>query len=252
MNTPWRLVQISDLHLPAVAGEGYRGVDGEAQLARVLARILAQGRCDALLLSGDNVHHGDAAAYRRLVARLEATALPWDWIPGNHDDPRLMAALRSWSAPKVVPPGWQLLLLDSTDNADGYGAGSLTFESLSRLAAAATDPRPALVVLHHNPFATGSRWQDAIRLQNEERFWRLAADLAAGSLVLCGHLHQAWDLARDGVRLLSCPSTAVQFRPGTERLQLQTRGAQALPGYRWLELFDDGQVRTGVERVRLA
>jgi 3',5'-cyclic-AMP phosphodiesterase len=37
----------------------------------------------------------------------------------------------------------------------------------------------------------------------------------------------------------------VQFAPGSEEFQVDTTA----PGYRWLRLFDDGRLDTGVSRV---
>ena len=250
--SPYRIIQISDLHLPAVAGASYRGIDVEAQLQRVLAVIASRGASDHLLLTGDNIHGGDEAAYVRLMAVLDRVGIPWSWIPGNHDDGALMARVRPLPTQRCQPPGWQCLLLDSTATPDGKGAGSLSQHSLAQLAAAVASRIPALVVMHHNPLPTHSRWQDAIMLQNRDSFWALVGDLAPGSVVLYGHLHQVWDMTWRGVRVLSCPSTAVQFKPSLDHLALETHGAAALPGFRWLELWPDGRLRCGIERVDLA
>ena len=62
--------------------------------------------------------------------------------------------------------------------------------------------------------------------------------------VLWGHVHQALDTVRDGVRFFCTPSTCVQFLPRQEDFAVDQRG----PGYRWLELSADGTIRTGVSR----
>jgi hypothetical protein len=57
-----------------------------------------------------------------------------------------------------------------------------------------------------------------------------------------GHVHQASDRQRGHVRLLSTPSTCAQFTPHTERCVMDTRP----PGFRRLDLYPDGEVRTHV------
>ena len=49
----------------------------------------------------------------------------------------------------------------------------------------------------------------------------------------------------NNVRLMSSPSTCIQFLPHSKGFAIDT----ATPGYRWLELYPDGRIETGVERI---
>jgi 3',5'-cyclic-AMP phosphodiesterase len=60
--------------------------------------------------------------------------------------------------------------------------------------------------------------------------------------VLGGHVHQAFEGRHGDVRVLATPSTCAQFTPRTERCVMDLRP----PGYRWLELWPDGTLRTEV------
>jgi len=63
--------------------------------------------------------------------------------------------------------------------------------------------------------------------------------------VVFGHIHQAMDLRRGGLRLLGCPSTCFQFKSDSVDFALDF-----LPqGYRWLELYPDGEINTAVARL---
>ncbi|WP_210396358.1 metallophosphoesterase [Motiliproteus sediminis] len=254
MSTPeLRVVQISDLHLPPMPQQRYRNLDVSARLDKVLATIAERfPQADRLLVTGDNVHNGSERDYAALAARLDRFGVPWYWIPGNHDSVELMQLVRPVGPPWPAGCGWQCVLLDSTGQPDGRGAGSLTEAAQATLRRAAEDPRPALVVLHHNPMRVDSRWQDAIGLQNADGFWQSAARLHPRSVVVCGHLHQVWDYRDLPLRVLSCPSTAVQFRRSCASLELECDGNEALPGYRWLRLGAAGELATGIERVPLA
>ncbi|MBX2809216.1 MAG: 3',5'-cyclic-AMP phosphodiesterase, partial [Cellvibrionaceae bacterium] len=64
-------------------------------------------------------------------------------------------------------------------------------------------------------------------------------------LILWGHIHQEFDALHEGVRLLASPSTCIQFAPGKNEFTLD----KTMPGYRWLELHDDGSISTHVERL---
>ena len=47
------------------------------------------------------------------------------------------------------------------------------------------------------------------------------------------------------MRWLGTPSTCIQFAPGSAEFALD----EQMPGYRWLHLYDEGQLDTGVSRV---
>jgi Icc protein len=63
--------------------------------------------------------------------------------------------------------------------------------------------------------------------------------------VVWGHVHQAFEQRRNEVLLLATPSTCLQFLPGSERFAVE----QIPPGYRWLDLYPDGSLKTGIERL---
>ena len=47
------------------------------------------------------------------------------------------------------------------------------------------------------------------------------------------------------VRVLTTPSTCFQFKPQTESFSLDDQS----PGYRWINLYDDGSIKTEVARI---
>jgi Icc protein len=60
--------------------------------------------------------------------------------------------------------------------------------------------------------------------------------------IIWGHVHQASDRRRHGVRLMSTPSTCTQFLPNSDSFALDSRP----PGYRWLNLMANGRIDTDV------
>jgi Icc protein len=140
---------------------------------------------------------------------------------------------------------WQVLLLNSSVP-DQVG-GHLSDDSLHWLARA-LDAHPnhhALVCLHHQPVPVGSAWIDEIGLSNGADLFAVLDRYPQVRAVLWGHVHQEFDTDRNGVRLLSTPSTCIQFAPGAEVFTLDAAG----PGYRWLTLNGDGGMDTGVMRL---
>ncbi len=251
MADPCYLLQLSDCHLAPEAGTLYRGYDADRTLAAVVADAAAQGIAfDRLLLTGDLVQHGAAAAYRRLLALLEPLALERHWIAGNHDETGAMAQVQDGALQRkrIDCGAWRLLLLDSTAEPDGRGGGALSEAELVwlqaelELAQSSAPQRYLLLALHHNPLPTGSGWQDQIRLANGERFCALIRGYPQVRAVICGHLHQFQRWQLDHIQLFCAPSTVFQFKPGQAQLQQEDDPARATPGYSWYRLDADGGV----------
>jgi len=249
---PLRLVQLTDLHLLGDPAARLRGVDTCATWRAVFDAARGDlARADLLLLTGDLAEHGEVAAYARLSDDLESVerGIQVRAIAGNHDHPtRLAEAFHATGEARVMalPHGsWQVLLLDSS--IPGQSAGHLDPDQLDWLDTrlATTPESHALVVLHHPPLPIASPWLDAIALDNgAELNARLDRHTNVRG-VLFGHIHQAFEKRRRGVRYLATPSTCVQFVPGTERPEVDA----LTPGWRTLALHPDGRIQTRIQRL---
>ena len=243
-----RLIQITDLHLREEPGDILcSDVMTDLSLRRVLDEILAcEGPDTTLVVTGDLVQDPVESAYERLRETFAAYSFRFACVPGNHDDSALMQ--RSLTAPnRVIGEGlqlddWRLLLLDSS--APGMPQGRLGEQQIERLREQIgnTDEPHLLVALHHHPVAALSPWIDRMGLIDSAALFETigASDRVRG--VLFGHIHQEIDVKRSGVRYLGTPSTCVQFAPRTLTMSLDTRP----PAYRWLDLYEDGRIETGV------
>lgn len=250
MDRPLRVIQITDTHLVADSSAVSWGHDNQAKLDAVLSR--AQSRhfpADALLATGDLVHDESEAGYRRLARQLASLGAPVYALPGNHDSPERLARIfhRAGLAAgghHVLGP-WTMSLLDS--HIPGSNAGRVDPEALTELDRhlAGQGDRPALIWLHHNPVPVGSRWLDTMQLENAEALFEVVDKHPQVRAVLWGHVHQHFDDRRGHVRLLATPATTRQFLPGSDEFALDS----VPPGYRWLDLFPDGTIETGIERV---
>ncbi len=246
-----RLLQFSDTHLFADPGHVSYGVRPDATLQAVLkeARRRERGYA-AALVSGDLVHD-EGAAYGRLRKHFAALGVPVHCLPGNHDLPaemRVVLAMPPVSWQRSAQYGkWRLIFLDST--VPGEVGGHLGEDELTVLDQLLADAGAdyAVVCLHHPPRPCGCAWLDRrLNLDNPQALFSVLDAHDKVRAVLWGHIHQAFDEWRKGVRLLGTPSTMVQFRPDSPVFALD-EGAS--PGYRWLNLGDDGMVETGVVRV---
>lgn len=249
-----RIIQITDCHLQASADDLFKKANPEQRLLAVLGDVRANDSCpEVLLLTGDLAHHGYSAAYSRLQSYTEGMAAAVRWIPGNHDDAEKMREYQNLAGKIVVQGKWCVILLDSTSEPDGVGGGALSDAQLCWLdEIVAQHPNHYLLIgLHHPPVKVGSRWQDAIMLANAEAFWAQVTAYDKLKLVLCGHLHQEHQINHDGVSVLVAPATAPQFAVATDVPLIESDEFLSLPGYRVIDLFDDGRFETIVKRVSL-
>jgi Icc protein len=243
---PIRIVQFTDLHLYGAADGALRGIATLPALQAAIATAYARETpWEALLLTGDLVQD-DPSGYLHVRRLFGSSPVPVYCIPGNHDELAPMRTALASSPFQVCGTAchgeWLLVMLDSYQH--GMAAGRLSEAELARLddALAAHADRHALVCLHHHPVAAGSRWLDTVGLENRDDLFRVLDRHRNVRVLLWGHVHQAFDGERRGVRLLATPSTCAQFKPGSDQFAIDQRP----PGYRWLELHADGRVESAV------
>ena len=266
-----KIAQLTDSHLQAHADAIYKDVVPDKHWQRCLEWV-AVSDVDRVLMTGDLCHDSSLATYQRLLGYVKTAfgskALPCHWIPGNHDDTHVMAQIgdaclgQDFDNIRIIQSAvWDLVLLNSTTQADGCGSGSISDWQLQQLETllhqdqektlahyglANNDPfdhRPKLLVLHHHSIPVGSLWQDDIMLGNSDAFCQLVGQYPAVKAVLCGHIHQCMDQQIEGVRFLGTPATSVQFACQQETPVVQVALG---PGFRTLTLHDDGSFTTEV------
>jgi Icc protein len=245
-DTPALIVQVTDPHLLQTSGV-LLGVDTEASLRAVLQQVARdQGRPDLLLATGDLSQDGTPQSYRRFASMVRELQVPVRCLPGNHDAPGVLKdELQAWTAPVTDVRGWRIVLLDST--VPGSNAGHLARSQLDLLDHALSEcgGRPALVALHHNVAPASVEWHDSMMLDNAPDLFRRLGRWTHVRVLLWGHVHQEFDRRRGSMRMLATPSTCFQFaiRDGRHGLD------DSPPGYRWLKLYRDGSLATGVRRL---
>ncbi len=201
---------------------------------------------DLVLLTGDVSEDASAASYARVAVRLGTLGAPVLALPGNHDDPQMMKQhfpLGPWDGPGLFELGrWLVVALDSTS--PGKISGVFSQQNLERFDACMRRSRAehALVALHHQPVPVKAPWIDRYALEEPERFLNYVDREKRVRCVAWGHVHQAFSSDRKGVSFLGAPSSAANSLPETQKFTLDMTG----PSFRWLELGDDGSVRTGV------
>jgi Icc protein len=245
-----RILQVTDTHLYASPEGCLLGLNTLSSLDQVLALARESlGAVDLILATGDLVHDASARGYMRLQRRLSGFGTPVYCLPGNHDLRRCMAEHLTGSGVHLVPStvqgDWLLMFLDSTiPEEDG---GHLSTEELQRLNASLErhPDKHVLICLHHHPLPTGSAWMDEMAVDNAAQLLAVVEANPRIRGVIWGHIHQRFEQYLSGCLFLGTPSTCIQFARGMAEFGVSDEA----PGYRWLALLPNGEIRTGLHRL---
>ena len=216
MAAPLVIAQITDLHIKPPGELAYRRVDTALALTRVIAQLKnLRPRPAVVVATGDLVDGPNEAAYAHLDRLLAPLDLPLAAIPGNHDDRDLVRRVfpgQRYAQPSgaanlhLTLEALDLFLLDSS--VPGQPHGHLDRATLSWLdvSLASSTARPALVFLHHPPFATGIAHMDRQNLQNARDLAAVVTSHPSVRLVAAGHVHRAVATVFAGVAATICPA----------------------------------------------
>ena len=262
------VLQITDLHLSTPETKGNEsnchlefGSRCQHSFEAVLKQALNENiRCDLILVTGDLVSDIKPAIYDYIFTVLHKTEIPFACIAGNHDvtdelgqelpftQRELVAQsadTRLLSRHMIETDNWQLLLIDSA--IPGKVAGEITTTDIDWLCTQLSEcDKPALIALHHHVMPMNSNWIDEHIADNAAMFWQRVKPFTNLHTIISGHTHQEKVRYQNGVTVYNTPSTCYQFKPHQKEFAYDD---DARPGYRWLQLANNGQVASWVERL---
>ena len=244
-----RVLQISDSHLFADPAGQLMGINTDHSLAWVLEAIQReQSHLHCILATGDIAQDSSVLAYERFKQHLAPLKSPIYWLPGNHDEFGVMAQVVDHAfhlSPCVVAQGqWLIILLNSSVAGEVWGHLSQAQLNFLQIQLSGAKDRHVMICLHHHPVPIGSQWLDEIALHNSDDFFSVIDQHDCVRAIIWGHVHQAFEQERKGVRLFAVPSTCIQFKP-----QSPTFALEGFPGYRWFDLYPNGDIVSEVSRI---
>ena len=221
-------IQISDSHIDD--DKLVMGVDSQANLGAIVNMISDQNY-DVLLISGDLAHNGTLESYQKLQKILSSIETKIYVLPGNHDDfSNLSQIFNQSSLCNFIIGCWEVITIDSVQV--GKVSGRLNDEQLNSLSQQinSSSAKYIALCLHHPPVSMQSVWDDEMSLENPEDLFAVIDQFDNIKAIMWGHAHQCSEFNRNGVKLFSCPSTALQFdgQPGI--------------GYNHYTLNNDGEI----------
>jgi 3',5'-cyclic-AMP phosphodiesterase len=244
------LLHITDTHIMATPDETLLGVKTAYYFNAVMELASSSGvDFDLCLITGDLAQDPEPNSYQYMLARLQKYNIPCICLPGNHDDFGLMQSILSTELincrKRTVLGNWQIIQLNSQiiNSSDGCLSGA----ELSFLEKSLKDNPDlfTLVAVHHNCIPCGSSWMDVMMIKNSQELFDIIERYPTVKTIISGHIHQSMDIQIGSVRVLSTPSTCFQFEPKTESFSLDN----ASPGYRRIDLYQDGVIDTEIVRL---
>lgn len=216
------IAQISDTHIMAKAAADPEGAARAETLRRCVADINRQG-VDAVVHTGDSVHHGTADDYEHLREILQDLEAPLFLVPGNRDRHDLLRDAfdhPSYFSEKgrhlhyaVEDYPIRLVALDSVDA--GERKGVFCRERLAWLdETLAREPEwPTILFMHHPPFDIPPHYVGGYRVQQQaDDLEQVVSRYPQVVRVLCGHVHCLSGVPWGGTIATTMPSVAVDLR----------------------------------------
>ncbi len=242
-----KLVQISDCHLfDDTQKTGYGDINPYQTLSRVLDDI-RESDCDGVIVTGDISEDDSHASYGHFMLLMEEKLgeLPWKMIPGNHDNNEHFDALSERhliAGDPWVFGKWCIHGLDSRTQTS-HGNVNETQLMATTSALAQYTSKNHLVCVHHHLTDTQS-WMEKHDMTNAGDILDWLEDQPQLQHIIHGHVHHPLESVHKGNALYAAPATAWQYA-----LQDEFTVTDEAPGYRILELDDDGSFSTSVRRI---
>jgi Icc protein len=229
--------------------------DTAVTLRRVVAEVRALDPAPAFAVLGGDLASPDILdrtrtldskeyepSYTLLREILADLPCPAHYLMGNHDDRAAFNRALRPAAPVDAPAtesfdheGWHFVALDSHE--PGHTDGVLGAAQLAWLERdlAAHRGRPTIVFVHHHPWPLGIAWLDELPLRDGAALMDAVRRAGDVRWVVAGHVHLDQAIERDGLTLVTTPSTCIQF----SKVSQSRKMLAGPPGFRVVDVDGD-------------
>lgn len=244
-------IQLTDSHLFADKKAELLGVPTAESLNSIIKLIQKEhSNIDLVIATGDISQDGSPESYRLFQEQICQLQAPSLWAPGNHDNFSCIKDLPDFQKHLIkqqnIGEYWRIVTLNT--QVAGKNHGKLSTDELNCLLSSLQNypDRFHLICFHHPPFSCTNKWLNEIKLQEPWALLDCLEPYLNANVVLCGHIHQGFEIYYRGTYIFATPSTCIQFAPHSEEFKIDV----ITPGYRWIKLFDDGTIDTGISRLK--
>jgi Icc protein len=241
-----RLVQLTDCHLGLDCEFNLAGVNTHDTFSKVLSAVRVNRSSSYTFVTGDIACEGAEASYQLFSNMMESNQLDYGWLPGNHDAFQQMQKTIPQPFVKAKEFGeWVVISLVSS--VPGKVNGELSAYELQELSDLLEQYKDQFILLfvHHPPVDIQCQWLDEQRISNSEKLNEVISVHKKVKAIFTGHVHQEIETNWFGIPVFTTPSTCFQFTSHSDTFDISNQP----PGYRWIELYPNGSIKTGVEHI---
>ncbi|KAA3622896.1 MAG: hypothetical protein DWQ02_25445 [Bacteroidetes bacterium] len=228
-----KLIQLTDLHLGR-EGEDTRGIDVRANFLKAL-ELVEDLQPDALVISGDICYKApELPIYEWMAGQMEQITVPWEVIPGNHDDIELMRQV--FDVEKDIKPdglyftrevkGENIIFLDT-------GPATMQLTQLQWLKNQLQNNQKDLIIfMHHPPILCGVPYMDNKHaFKSREEIKQVLLGHNHNLTIFTGHYHVERTVRFKNLEINITPSTYFQISQETVEFSVDHKK----PGFRIIE-----------------
>lgn len=216
------IAQISDTHILERASDDAHAAPRAESLRRCVADINRRA-VDAVIHTGDSVHHGSANEYAHLCEILGELKAPLFLTPGNRDRHNGIRAAfehlrylpRSGDFFHYVIDNYpvRLVALDSVSAGERKGVFCEERRAWLDATLAQKPDQPTILFIHHPPFDVGDHYVGGYRkMRDAEELAAVVCRHPQVERLLCGHVHRFHRESWAGTTATIMPSVAVDLR----------------------------------------
>jgi Icc protein len=252
MKSAINLLHLTDLHLFADTQRRFNQIDTRQSLLTVINHCQQHyASADAVIITGDLAHDGQIETYQLISELLKPLNAPVYYVLGNHDcrehANQVYPLFPIQTEAHLIINNWQIILVDSNHNpqVNDY-QGEVNFAELQRVQQL-MDQYPdysTLIAMHHN--LPNHQYRGVVyEVRNHQQVCEFFQQFPKIKVVLSGHVHQEFTIIKQGIAYFSTPST------GYQSLSKSKQVTGEVAGYRWLQLYPNGDVETDVRSVNI-
>lgn len=216
------IAQISDTHILAKSSDDPHAEARADNLRRCVTDINRQG-VDAVIHTGDSVHHGAADEYAHLREILVELKAPLFLTPGNrdrHDGIRAafdnlhhLPGSGDFFHYAIEDYPVRLVALDSVSAGERKGVFCAERRTWLEATLAREPDRPTILFIHHPPFDVGDHYVSGYReMEDADELAVVVSRHPQVERLLCGHVHRFHRESWAGTIATIMPSVAVDLR----------------------------------------
>lgn len=215
------VAQITDLHV-TTEKDPLNQKRNEDRLRQVMRAIHGlRPRPVAIIASGDLVDRGELEEYHELKRLMDESEIPIYYALGNHDGREAFLQVFAGPGAQTDENGYVQYAVDFgpmrmvvCDTLEGPNHGEYDEKRCAWLARALDEApdKPTAVILHHPPIPSGIRWMDPDpRSPWIQRLAEVLRGRQQVQVLMCGHIHRAFNGTFAGHMVASAPATSIQL-----------------------------------------